>query len=162
MESVYVMDTSSFIELKNRYPPRVFRSLWCNIEKLCENNRLIAPLEVREEIERGDDDLVKWVKKFKKIFLRPDGRQARKVQEILAQFPFLAHFEKEGPNADPWIIALALSRNKTIQSPLFPRNYIVVTEELRAKPNKIPFVCEHYGIECINLLELFRRENWQF
>ena len=39
---------------------------------------------------------------------------------------------------------------------------VVVTEESPTKPNRIPAVCRHYGIECVNNLGFFRRENWSF
>ncbi|MBI4641979.1 MAG: DUF4411 family protein [Candidatus Tectomicrobia bacterium] len=45
--------------------------------------------------------------------------------------------------------------------PLFPVQYVVIIEE-SAKGQKIPHVCNHYGIEWIRLLELFKRENWTF
>ncbi len=39
----------------------------------------------------------------------------------------------------------------------------VVTEEVR-RPNaaRIPNVCDHFGIGCINLEQLMEREGWQF
>jgi len=56
--------------------------------------------------------------------------------------------------ADPFVIALAKVED-----------LIVVTGERAtnnlAKP-KIPDVCNDMGIECINILDLMRREGWQF
>lgn len=45
---------------------------------------------------------------------------------------------------------------------MFPTEYIIVTEESKTKQNKIPSVAKHYGIECISIVELFRREGWKF
>ncbi len=40
---------------------------------------------------------------------------------------------------------------------------IVVTEEtFRPNAAKIPNVCQHFGIECINLRQLMEREGWRF
>jgi len=57
--NIYIIDTSSLIEMKNRYPKKNFPSLWEKVEELISKNRLISPLEVRKEIEKGDDELSK-------------------------------------------------------------------------------------------------------
>ncbi len=165
MEIVYCIDTSSLIEMKDKYPMDVntFKPLWVNTEKLIKDDRLIAPLDVKKEIEKGDDELSKWAKNKKKLFVSPDKKQLEKVKEILKNYPFLADSGKPGlSKADPWLIALAVERNTEEQQKLdFSRNrFIVVTEESKINPNKIPAVCKNYGIECINLIELFRKEKW--
>ncbi|MHA2611536.1 MAG: DUF4411 family protein [bacterium JZ-2024 1] len=158
----YCIDTSSLIEMKDKYPRDIFRGVWQNIEKLCKDRRIISPIEVLKEIEQVDDELKKWARKMKKIFIKPNEEQSEKLKEILKSYPSLAKFEKEGPNADPWIIALAIQKAVEAQKILFSDEYIVVTEESKNKPNKIPSVCRNYGIECITLIELFRKEGWKF
>ena len=66
------------------------------------------------------------------------------------------------PNADPWVIALALAVRENKR--MFNQEYvcIIITEESKRRHNGIPAVANHYGIECINLIELFRREGWKF
>jgi hypothetical protein len=164
MEIVYCIDTSSLIEMKDKYPMDVFKSLWTNMERLIKDGRLIAPVDVREEIKQGDDELKKWVKSKKKLFVKHDKRQMERVKDVLKDYPFLAKSEKPGvSNADPWLIALSVVKNDKEREELFQGNkYIVVTEESKMKPNKIPAVCRNYNIECINLLELFRKEVWEF
>ena len=56
------------------------------------------------------------------------------------------------PVADPWIIAQA----KTLEG-------CVVTEEAKNKPNaaKIPNVCSRFGIDCISVQELLKRQDWR-
>jgi len=157
--NIYCIDTSSLIEMKDRYPQDVtlFEKVWNNIDNLCKEHRLIAPIEVLKEIEQGDDELKRWVK-GKKIFAKPDKKQSEKMKEILAQYSFLADSEKPGPNADPWLIALAIVKNNEEELPFY--KYIVITEESKTRNNRIPFVCKTYNIECINLIELFRKEGW--
>ncbi len=156
MSCIYIIDTSSLIEMKDRYPKNIFPSVWRNMEGLYKQRRLIAPEEVKEELL--DDELKNWIKDKKDMFVKPDSEQIKMVKEILEKFPFLAKPEKpDGPNADPWIIALAIKSKK---QRLF--KYIIVTEESKTKSNRIPAVARHYGIECINLRELFEREGWKF
>jgi len=159
---IYIIDTSSLIEMKDKYPKDVsiFKPVWNNIEKLFREGRLIMPVEVLKEIEQGDDELKRWAKSKRKIFVKPNKFQFAKMSEILRSFPFLAKPEKHGPNADPWIIALAVAKNDEKQKELFPNRYIVVTEESKIRQDRIPAVCRNYNIECINLIELFMRERW--
>ena len=74
--------------------------------------------------------------------------------EILSNFPKLVDDRPHKGQADPFVIALARIRGAT-----------VVTEEGvtgSAKRPKIPFVCGHYGVACINLVGLMRAEDWVF
>jgi hypothetical protein len=125
---------------------------------------LIAPEEVKEELL--DNELKKWIRNKKKMFIKPDEEQIKMVKDILKKFPFLAKLEKlGGPNADPWIIALAIILKNKKDQTLFPEEYdeyIILTEESKNKPNRIPAVAEQYGIESINLRELFQKEGWKF
>jgi len=161
---IYCIDTSSLIEMKNKYPKdlKIFEKVWANMENLIIQGRLIAPVDVMREIEQGDDELKKWAKeKAKKIFVKPNKKQSNIVAKILEQYSFLANPSKPGPNADPWIIALAKAKNEEESEKLFPqKKYIVVTEESKSRQDRIPFVCKAYNIECINLIELFKREGW--
>lgn len=159
---VYVIDTSSLIKMKEQYPSTTFPSVWQNMEKLCKNGKLIGPLEVLKEIEEGDDELKVWAKKVRNIFIKPDKRQTEIVKDILNKHPYLAKPQKIGPNADPWIIALAKRENEKTQQTLFPNIYVVVTEESKTKAQRVPGVCRSYRINCINILELFEKEGWKF
>jgi len=156
---IYCVDTSSLIEMRACYPRDIFPTLWRNIEGLCREGRIIAPIEVKKEIEEGDDELIRWLnrKDIRKIFIEPNETQMKIVADILKNYSFLAKPEKPGPNADPWLIALAIEQNN-----LLFNKCIVVTEESKEKPNRIPAVCRNYNIECIRLIELFRREEWKF
>ena len=161
---IYCVDTSSFIEMKESYPKDIFPNLWENIEKLCKNGRLIDPDEVKKEIEKGDDDLKRWIKRknINKIFIESDESQFKHVKKILKDHNFLAKPGKDGPNADPWLIALAIEKMNEQQENLFKDEYIVVTEESKVRNDRIPYVCKAYNIECINLIEFFRSEGWKF
>ena len=156
------MDTSSLIEMKEKYPSDIFEKLWEKVDVLCKQGRFIAPIEVLKEIKQGDDELKSWAKKKKGIFINPDENQIREVEIILSEYPFLARPGKTGPNADPWLIALARAKNSEERGKLLQNKYIIVTEESKVKQDRIPRVCLNYNIECINLIELFRREGWRF
>lgn len=151
----YCIDTNALIDLWRRfYPPDIFTSLWKKIENLISQGELIAPCEVFSELEKQDDELLKWVKKHKKMFKDLDNEQINLMRKILRQFPNLIDANKITPDADPFVIALAISKGWT-----------VITSEKAATPGghpKIPDVCENYNVKCIPLIEFFREQKWEF
>ncbi len=68
MNSIYIVDSSAWINLSQNYPKDVFSGLWASIENLIKNQRIISPKEVYKEIERRDDELAIWSKKHRKMF----------------------------------------------------------------------------------------------
>ena len=163
-QACYCTDTSALIELHATYGSDVFVSLWQNVAGLVKEGRLMAPREVLREIEKKDDDLLKWVKKHRKIFREQEIEQIQRAQEILSHFPKLIDPAKEIPDADPFVVALAIIENTKRQDTLFKGQCIVVTQEKSSRGTrpKIPDVCQHYGIECISVAGLFRKEGWKF
>lgn len=161
MADHYCIDASSLIDLGRRFPPDVFPGVWQALSKLASSDRLFAPAEVLHEIERGHDELVSWAHENRRMFKKLNQSQLDTVAQILAQFPGLVDPSKETPDADPFVVSLALVTRSERQLSLFPPRVVVVTEESRKKEG-IPKVCESYEVEWIRLVELFRREEWRF
>ena len=160
--NVYIVDTSSLVKLNRNNPIDVFPSIWEKLKLLSDNNRLIAPKEVFNEIKQNDDMLSKWAKQQKKMFKEPTQKQITIVQEILKDYPALIDAERKY-DADPWVVALAIEMSSNQQTTLVTIKRIVVTEEkLRGNQIKIPFVCNQKSIEAIDVVELFRTEGWKF
>lgn len=161
-DNIYIIDTSSLVKLNRNNPIDVFPSIWEKLKFLANNNRLIAPREVLNEIKQNDDMLNKWAKTQRKMFKNPTPRQITIVQEILKEYPALIDAERKF-DADPWVIALAIETCSGPQKTLFTIKRIVVTEEkLRGNQVKIPFVCSKKDIGAIDVVELFRTEGWKF
>lgn len=159
----YCIDTSALISLwKRTYSPDVFRSLWKNLENLISQGRLIAPREVLNELEKygdKDDELLKWAKRHRGMFEDLDYNQLNLVQDILKHFPNLVDANKTIPDADPFVIALAMAKRWTVITSEQPTN---LTANPSARP-KIPNVCEYFNVKCYyDLLEFFREEKWEF
>ena len=160
--NVYIVDTSSLVKLNRNNPIDVFPSIWEKLKLLSDNNRLIAPKEVFNEIKQNDDMLSKWAKQQKKMFKEPTQKQITIVQEVLKDYPALIDAERKY-DADPWVIALAIEMSSNQQTTLLTIKRIVVTEEkLRGNQIRIPFVCNQKSIEAIDIVELFRAEGWKF
>lgn len=156
--SGYSIDTSALIDLWRRYyPPDIFPSLWKKLEDLVSKGSLIATHKVYEELKKYfdmNDELLKWVKKHKKMFRNLDNDQLTHLSEIIKHYPEFVDSDKTLPEADPFVIALAKSKGWT-----------VVTSERPANPGgrlKIPDVCEKCNIKSVSIIEFFREQGWNF
>lgn len=152
---IYSLDSSSLINPWRRfYAPDVFPALWKNVEKLISGGKLMACHEVFQELKVGKDDLFKWAKKQKFFFKPLTKNQVEIAKDIMNRFPGLIDSKKTNPDADPFVIALAIEEGCT-----------VITYENGssnpAKP-KIPDVCKQMGVKCINFLDFCREQNWRF
>lgn len=152
---MYVIDTSALLDGWVRYyPPDVFPSLWSHLEEMITSGELLSPDEVLSELSQKDDAVHKWAKTNGAMFVALDEEIQEATAEILAEFPRLVGAMKDRNRADPFVIALA----KTKQA-------VVVTGEksagTRDRP-RIPTVCNHFGISHCTLLELIREKGWTF
>ena len=114
---------------------------------------IIAPEEVRLEIEKVDDDLHKWVRDRGAIFMPPTEDVQKSVIDILASHPRLVDDKRGRSLGDPWVIAQACVDSA-----------VVVTEENAGggRSPKIPDVCEHLGVPYTNVLGLIRAMGLRF
>jgi hypothetical protein len=158
---VYSIDTCSLIDWQVRYyPSDVFSSLVTAMGDLVVGGRMVAPELVKEEVGAvgGSAELITWVDGQKNLFV-PTPEVLAEAQAIQGRFPGLQDPKAEYEEADAYVIALA--RLKT--------GGIVVTQETPASEKKnpkrthfIPDVCREFGVPCINLLGMMRREGWRF
>lgn len=151
MKKIYIIDSSSLINIKNKYPITSEQKPWNGINELCRKKRLIAPREVYEEIKEGKDELPKWAKEYGTfIDLKPNER--KRLKEILEQYPDLIDISKKEPYADPWLIVLALKVIDDNKNPLFSENIevIVVCDESKIREKRVSSACLKLGIKCIN------------
>jgi hypothetical protein len=156
------MDSSSLIELNRHNPIDVFPSVWKNMESLISKGLLVAPTEVLYEITERDDQLAKWAKEQTSFFRAPTQKQIEILKGILKVYPSMVREDRKY-DADPWVIALAIEMTTDSQQTLTPIKRIVVTEEkLRGEKVRIPYVCQKYNIDSIDIIEMFRIEGWKF
>jgi len=156
---IYVFDTNSLSKLKHFYPD-VFKSMWAGLDSLVQNGDMLSTREVWNEMQRGNPDphVTQWLRQRKElIFTTPTTPELQFVSQIFQ----VKHFQsligvqqrlKGTPVADPFVIACAKVHRGT-----------VVSEE-KLKPNaaKIPNVCQHFKIPCIDLQEFMQQQGWSF
>lgn len=138
MPNSYIIDSSSLIELDRHNPMDVYPSVWKNIESLIKKVLLKAPKEVFYEIKDGDDHLAAWAKDYRDLFLEPTKRQIEVLKKILSEYPNLTKNDRRH-DADPWIVALAVSDSTEPQETMVVTKTVVVTEEkIRGTKLKFP------------------------
>lgn len=149
---IYCVDTSSFIGAWARhYPIDLFPTFWNQLDKLISSGSVISTDLVKQELERRDDDLYKWVKLRENLFQPLDLEIQSELRIIMKDFPHMVKAGSYRNAADPFVVALAKARKAT-----------VVSEETPGKQPKIPTVCDHYSIPCLSLVSFMRANKFTF
>lgn len=161
---LYIIDTSALVDMRVGYPRRVFSNLWDRMAGLAGEGRLMAPEEVRHEVERRDDDLYDWCKTTTGLFRGADEAFWAAMARVVAECDYLVPLGRRYA-ADSWVVALALREHEAQQATLFAADCVVVTHE-RRELNKgarlrIPNACDHFGLRCARLVDIFTREGWE-
>jgi hypothetical protein len=157
--SVYCIDTSSLVNLREWRPPRNYPEPWRRLEGLIRADRLIAPTLVLSELKEVDDALLRWARKWTKMFKRNSRSLVERVQQILREMPDLVDVNQMTESADPFVVALALNES----SGLYDEMVTVVTDEKYAPGrSRIPHACEKYGLRYLTLHQMFLFEGWTF
>lgn len=164
---IYVFDTSSIHALQHFYP-RVFKSIWDGLDALVQDQRFVSTREVFNELERLNvsAEVLQWAKDNKSIFTMPSGAELQFVATIFQ----IKHFQaligvqqrlKGMPVADPFVIACAKINTATVVT---EEGWVRPSSALTPKPNaaKIPNVCAHFKVPCIDLEEFMQQQRWTF
>lgn len=153
----YSVDSSSLLHAWRRaYPPKRFSGLWAAIDKLIDDGRLVASIEVYHELKRKDDDVFEWAKARKEsLFREIDDDVQTEVVRLMQAYPKLVDTGKGKSGGDPFVIAQALAGDPRL---------VIITEEKGGseKSPKIPYVCDQEGVRHIDLLTLIEEEDWSF
>lgn len=144
----YAFDTSSFIYLKH-YPEDLFPTIWETLNLDFEDGKIVIIQDVLEEISRVDDFINEFVNDHLDCVMELDEDTQNSLIRVINDFPDWINPSDTRNQADPSLIALALNLNIKI----------VTQERERGDRLKIPYVCKHYGIECMDLLGYLREHS---
>jgi hypothetical protein len=150
----YSIDSSSLIQCRRIYPIDVFPRLWQALDALVAAATLVAHEEVWQEIHGGTDPLTLWATPRKAgLCIRADAGQIAVVQQIAARFPLANYVTTTEHRADPWVVALAVTRS-----------LCVVSEEGGTSQvfPKVPQMCGAFGVKHLRILDVMRAEGWTF
>jgi hypothetical protein len=155
---IYVFDTSSIRSLQHFYPS-VFKTIWDGLDGLVQQQNLISTREVWNELGRQNvsADVLAWAKQNKQIFTTPNAAELQFVAQIFQTKHFQSLIGEQQrlkgmPVADPFVIACAKIKGGTV----------VTEEQLKPKAAKIPNVCAHFNVPCIDLERFMKQQGWKF
>jgi len=153
----YVIDTCSLLEgsLGRNYEKEFFPIHWKNFDDKIDEELIVSTSLVYHEIKEQDDYIFKWADNKKYLFKPPLEEVQEELINLLGLFPKWAKYNnrKKYTWADPELIAYAKANS-----------LILVTQEQYGEPKKeekykIPRICLDFEVECIDFLELIKREN---
>lgn len=154
---MYVIDTSVVSALHRNYYRTRFVSLWERFDSMVAAGQFTSTREALRELEDIGGSALEWAKLNPDLFKVPDGREARFVASIYAVPHFQANLERQkilsgGRNADPFLIARAACIGGTV----------LTMEQFKANGAKIPNICKHFGVNCVDLQDFMEKEGWVF
>jgi Domain of unknown function (DUF4411) len=154
---VYLLDADVFMTAaRSYYAFDVAPAFWESLVREASNGRLLSIDRVKDEIQRGKDELVEWANDtFHPWFVGTAEEDIiAAYREIMAwvqgQTQFLDYAKDEFAKvADGWLVAYATARGCVV----------VTNEKFEAaikRKVKIPNVCQPFGVPCIDTFELLR------
>jgi len=129
------------------------------IEGLIASGQCSAVELVKEEMDAvGTPQLRAWAKKNPALFVTLDPQVQAEAGNIESKYPDLMDPKNLYQSADAYVIALAKVKGGTVVS----QETSAVEKKSAKRTHYLPDVCRDFGIPCINLLGLMRREHWTF
>lgn len=151
---IYCVDTSSLIFAKNSMPRDLFQGFWHPFEEKIRDRSIISIQPVFDEIGKGDDGLQQWSKEYSFFFQDVTTEIGYAVRDVIRSAKEIVNHRAEKDEADPYIVALALTVGGTV----------VTQESARFKQGqmKIPLVCRRLDLRCTDLHGMMRELGWMF
>lgn len=123
---------------------------------MIDRGQLVAPEEVRREIEAGQDELVVWIHRNPQLFVPTTPQLVDTTVALVRKHRELAGLEKTKLHADPWVVALAILHTDLINQG------IVIADESPRRSSGIPAVCQAEDVACLTHIQWFDQEGWGF
>ncbi len=154
---IYVFDSSAFIDLFGHYYRSRFPTLWEKFDQLVNEGAIISVREVYGEISDYGDGLSEWAKSRQNLFQALSSEESGFVSDIfkVPKYQALVPVKRRlvgKPVADPFLIAKARML----------KGCVVTSESSMPDAVRIPAVCKHFGVRCLNLEGFMAAENWMF
>lgn len=158
----YVIDSNFFISFhSDLLPPDIYPAFWDKLKAhYVKGNWLLLDC-VKNEIEKGKDTLVDWIKD--PCFTPLDTTEVQTINSyrmIMNDLQNNSQYSDEAKGkyagcADSWIVAFA-----------YANNFIIVTRETskpKSKSNiKIPDIANHHGVKTMDVNTFMRQPDISF
>ena len=155
----YIFDNNTLAGIFRHYYRDSFPSFWNLFDRMVMEGTVLSVREVHNEIKilSRKDELENWAKINSKFFHDPTFDELQFITQIYSIPHFMNSINQQkllkgGPFADPFIIAKAYAE----------KGVVVTQEKFTPNASKIPNICEHFKIPCINLQVFLKQNNWSF
>ena len=161
---VFLLDSNVLMTAaRHYYAFDIAPCFWTSLSQQAGNGELRSIDRVRDEINRGDDELVLWINQsFLNYFFETDSSDVlQKYTEIMAWSQGQNRYSSavktdfaRFDHADPWLVAYALVH----------RCIIVTLESANPATRKkipIPIICEAFGVRWLNTFDMLRHAQIQ-
>lgn len=149
----FLLDSNIFIRCKNEMPMDIFHGFWQQLAKLANDGKIFSSVKVKEEIDRGNDELKEWCKQLPKGFFLPfeaHDEYSRLMNWANDNPVFTIPAKQEFATvADAYLIATAAARGMKVVT-------FETSEPQCRKRVKIPDACIAVGVEYCSLNDIFR------
>jgi len=154
---MYVIDTSVVSALHRNYYRSRFVTLWKLFDEMVASGGFTSTREALRELEDHGGGAYDWAQRNPALFSIPGAKEGAFVAKIYSVPHFQANMEKQkllrgGRNADPFLIARAAMTSSTM----------LTMEQLKTNAAKIPNICQHFGVPCMDLEGFMEKEGWTF
>lgn len=164
----YLIDANVLITASRLYyASDLISSFWEVLAQKAKERRIILLDLVKEEIDRGEDELKNWLNKIMincEICRHIDGEIIAKYAEIMQYIQMCGYYNEKGLNdwarkdiADPWLIAAAAVRDYTVITFEESAGYLSVKN--KSGKVKIPDIAKNFNVEVHNLFYMMRQLN---
>ena len=158
-DTVYCLDTSAILFMADTYSADAFPDVWKRLAELAESEVVMAPREVRRELEKKEDNgALSWVKANTSLLRDLDADQSSVASDLVSspRYRDLIDLDAEFPDADPFVVALAVTCQ--VRSVLFTEPPAVVGIKSFRSRVSISDVCEDadYRIRFLTPYQMLR------
>lgn len=133
-------------------------------EKIKEGNVILLDM-VKSEIDKGHDELQKWIKEKQDDFVgcnHVDSEIISKYAEVMQYIQGCGLYNQKGLDswakndvADPWLVATAMAKGYTLIT--FEQTAGIMSPKNKSGKVKIPDVANHFGVRVHNLYYMMRQ-----
>ena len=157
-ERIYCLDTSALLFMADTYSADMFPEVWEHLTELAHGEVVMAPREVHRELQRKEDNgALTWAKANRKLFRPLDAGQSSVAGAIVSspRFQGLIDLDAELPDADPFVVALAVTHRTELLATALPAVVGVNPARVRVSLEE---VCEEesYPVRFLTPYEMLR------
>lgn len=164
VEEKFLVDSNSFITpYRQYYAFDLIPAYWEELTKHIDAGRMILLDMVKDEIDKGKDDLSDWIDKQTGFVIcnHVEPSIISKYQEVLQYVQNCGLYKEQALQtwapayiADPWLIAAAAVNDYTIITAEVPSSSL--SPKTPNKSAKIPDVARAFGVKSNNLYYMMR------